>query len=402
MADAKPALTCAKASWQQREAYVLENDRIRLVSLVGGGHLAEFRLREPSGELGVNPLWIPPWKTIEPYRYQEKTHAGRYGAPVTGRTISGIAGHNLCLDYFGAPSDDEVRHGLSIHGEAPCLRWHKTRSRITSNQTLVELGVRLPVAGLRFARQIILRGGEPVAYFRETVTNERRADHFLHWVEHVTLSPPFLTHDDSQIFVSATRGRTFPHGYEGKALLESGRDFRWPHAPAAGGGIVDLSQPFIHAGLGLIATALLDPRREVEFVAALNRQLHLLFGYCFRRRDFPWIAIWEENQTRTEAPWHGICQARGLEFGSTPFPAGRCESFANGPLFGTPGFSVVPARGRSTADYVAYLIRVPEDFDVVTDVRLSTGEIHVRGLAKGKRQSLRIPASGLVSSGLMD
>jgi hypothetical protein len=402
MADAKPALTCAKASWQEREACVLENDLIRLVSLAGGGHLAEFRLREPSGDLGVNPLWIPPWKTIEPYRYQEKSHARRYGAPVTGRLISGIVGHNLCLDYFGAPSDDEVRQGLSIHGEAPCLRWNQTRSRTTANRMLVELGVYLPIAGLRFAREITLRRGECVAYFRETVTNERRADHFFHWVQHVTLGPPFLNRDHSRIFVSATRGRTSPHGYEGKALLESGRDFRWPHAPAASGGTVDLSQPFIHAGLGLIATVLLDPRRDVEFVAALNRQLHLLFGYCFRRRDFPWIAIWEENQSRTQAPWNGICQSRGLEFGSTPFPVGRHESFANGPLFGSPNFSVVPARGRKTADYVAYLIRVPNDFGEVADVRLSAGEIQVRGSARGKRQTLRIPASGLASTGLID
>lgn len=401
MAQAKSALGCARTSWQQREAYVLENDLIRLVSLTGGGHLAEFCLRQSSGKLGLNPLWIPPWKTIEPYRYEEKSHARRYGAPITGRVISGIAGHNLCLDYFGSPSADEVKQGLSIHGEAPSLRWRKTRSRVTASRALMELSVRLPIAGLHFAREITLRRGEPVAYFRETVTNERRSDHFFHWVQHVTLGPPFLTHDESRIFVSASRGRTFPHGYEGKALLESSRDFRWPHAPAAGGGTADLSRPFIHSGLGFVATLLLDPRREIEFVAALNTQHHLLFGYCFRRRDFPWIAIWEEHQARSEAPWNGTCQARGLEFGSTPFPLGRHESFANGPLFGTPGFSTVPARGRKTAEYAAFLIRVPEDFDELADVHVSTDEIQVRGSAGDKRHTLRIPAGGLASAGLI-
>ena len=396
----KPTLLCTRTSWQQREAYVLENDLIRLVSLTGGGHLAEFRLREPSGTLGLNPLWIPPWKTIEPYRYKGKLHAHRYGPPVSGRTISGIAGHNLCLDYFGTPSVDEVKQGLSIHGEAPTLRWRKTRSRTTANQAVLELSVRLPIAGLKFARQITLRQGEPVAYFRETVRNERRADHFFHWVQHVTLGPPFLTHDESRIYVSAKRGRTFPHGYEGKALLESSRDFHWPHAPAAGNDTVDLSEPFIRAGLGFVATLLLDTQRDVEFVAALNRQHHLLFGYCFRRRDFPWIAIWEENQARTEAPWNGCCQARGLEFGSTPFPVGRQEAFANGPLFNAPRFSIVPSRGRKTAEYVAFLIRVPEDFNEVLDVRLSTNNIEVRGSAGGKRQTLRIRADGLAQLGL--
>jgi hypothetical protein len=397
----KPTLLCTRTSWHQREAYVLENDLIRLVSLTGGGHLAEFRLREPPGTLGLNPFWIPPWKTIEPYRYRGKLHAHRYGPPVTGRTISGIAGHNLCLDYFGTPSVDEVKQRLSIHGEAPAIRWRKTRSRITTNQASMELSVRLPVAGLRFARKITLRRGESVAYFRETVTNERRADHFFHWVQHVTLGPPFLTHDDTCIFVSAKRGRTFPHGYEGKALLESSRDFRWPHAPASGGGTVDLSQPFIRPGLGFVATLLLDPHREVEFVAALNTQHHLLFGYCFRRGDFPWIAIWEENQARTEAPWNGCCQARGLEFGSTPFPVGRHESLANGPLFGAPSFSEVAARGRQSAAYVAFLVRVPDGFNEVADVQLSTGEIEVTGLEGGKHKTLRIPAAGLERADLV-
>jgi len=397
----KPASRCAKTPWHRREAYVLENDLIRLVSLTGGGHLVEFRLREPSGRLGLNPLWIPPWQTIEPYRYNEKSHARKYGAPVTGRTISGIAGHNLCLDYFGAPSADEVKQGLSIHGEAPILRWRKARSCVTASQASVELGVRLPTAGLRFAREIVLRRGEPVAYVRETVSNERRHDHFFHWVQHVTLGPPFLSYNDSRIFISGIRGRTFPHGYEGKALLESSRDFRWPHAPAASGGTVDLSQSFIQAGLGFVATVLLDPRREAESVTALNTRHHLLFGYCFRRRDFPWIAIWEENQARAEAPWNGCCQARGLEFGSTPFPLGRRESLANGPLFGTPTFSTIPARGRMTAAYVAFLVRVPEAFDEVRDIRLLMDEIQVTGSAGGKRQNLRIPAAGLAQAGLV-
>ncbi|HXJ95562.1 MAG TPA: hypothetical protein VMT20_22190 [Terriglobia bacterium] len=400
MGGGKLTLLCCRTSWRQREAYVLENDLIRLVSLTGGGHLAEFCLREPSG-VGLNPLWNPPWKTIEPYRYQKKSHARRYGPAVTGRTISGIAGHNLCLDFFGAPSADEVTQGLSIHGEAPTLRWQKARSRVTANQALCELTVRLPIAGLRFSREITVRREEPVAYFRETVGNERRADHFFHWVQHVTLGPPFLSHNDSRIFVSGKHGRTFPHGYEGKALLESSRDFRWPNAPATGGGTVDLSRPFVHSGLGFVATLLLDPRRDVEFVVALNTRHHLLFGYCFRRRDFPWIAIWEENQARTEAPWNGCCQARGLEFGSTPFPVGRHESFANGPLFGAPSFSTIRARGRMTASYVAFLIRVPEAFNAVGNVRLSRDEIQVTGSAGGKRQSLRIPAAGLAQAGLV-
>src|SRR5689334_5469176 len=59
-------LTVKRTTWQDRHAYVLENDLIRLVMLTGGGHIAEFRFREESGFSKVNPLWNPPWKGIEP------------------------------------------------------------------------------------------------------------------------------------------------------------------------------------------------------------------------------------------------------------------------------------------------------------------------------------------------
>jgi hypothetical protein len=391
-------LLCCRTSWQGRQAYVLGNDLVRLVTLTGGGHIAEFCFLESSGVSTLNPLWVPPWRTMEPYRYQEELHARRYGAPITGKLISGLVGHNLCLDYFGPPSDEEVKQGLSIHGEAPSAKWQKSGAKATSKDAALELSVRLPIAGLRFSREIKIRRGESVVYFNETVTNERKTDHFFHWTQHVTLGPPFLDPQQSYVAVSATKGRTYPHGYENKALLESSRDFRWPNAPGIEGGFVDLTRPFTRPGLGFVATVLLDRRRDVEFIAALNTRHSLLLAYCFSRRDYPWAAIWEENQARTDVPWSSRCQARGLEFGSTPFPVLRREAFASGPLFGTPHFSVVPARGRASAHYISFLARVPDKFGGVRDIRLVEGEIQVSGT--GAKGILRVPASGLRETGL--
>ncbi|MGH9397143.1 MAG: hypothetical protein ACRD18_09880, partial [Terriglobia bacterium] len=219
-------LGCAKTSWQGREAYALENDVIRLVSLTGGGHVVEFQFLKSTGLPTLNPLWTPPWKTIDHDRYNEKRHAARYGPAATGKLICGLAGHNICLDYFGVPSAEEAQQGLAIHGEAPNARWRKEKTSGNGRESGLRMSVRLPVAGLRFNREITVRRGESVAYFKETVTNERRADHFFHWTQHVTLGPPFLNLKDSQVFISATRGRTFPHGYEGRELLQSSRNFR--------------------------------------------------------------------------------------------------------------------------------------------------------------------------------
>ncbi len=390
-------VTCSRGAWKKRDAYVIENNLIRLVALTGGGHIAEMRFQKGLGLSSLNPLWVPPWKAIEPYQYNEKKHAARYGTIGTGKLIGGIAGHNLCLDYFGAASPEENKQGLSIHGEAPSMRWRATRKISSPGRGELEMAVRLPVAGLRFQRQIKIRQGESVVYFKEKVTNEKKADHFFHWTQHVTLGPPFLKPRHSRAFVSGTKGRTFPHGYdEGKALLESSRNFEWPFAPSVSGAKVDLTRPFSRSGRGILATVMLRPDREVQYVAGLNTEENLMVAYCFNRTDFPWVAIWEENLARTEAPWNGKTQSRGLEFGSTPFPVGKREAFENGPLFGAPHFSMVPAKGQKTVNYLSFLATVPKGFAEIRDISLEKGKIVVTGQNKrGKTLVVEVRASGL-------
>jgi len=390
-------LECLKTKWNDREAYTLHNDLVQLVTLPGGGHIAEFQFLAETGLPVLNPLWVPPWKSIEPYQYRAEGHAALYGPVNEGKLLSGIAGHNICLDYFGPPSEEEAAQGLSTHGEAPSAKWEKTKLRATAKEVSLTLAVALPVAGLRFSREIRLQRGEPVAYFTETVVNERKADHFFHWTQHVTLGPPFLGNETSRIAMSATRGQTSAGGYGGNELLASGRGFHWPFAPAATGKSIDLTRPFASKGLGFIVSLLLNPRREVQYVAALNLPNHLLVGYCFRRRDFPWVAIWEENQSRAGAPWNGAAQTRGLEFGSTPFPVTRRQAFAVSPLYDTPTFSSVPAKGKCTATYLSFLTQVPEDFGEVRDIQAARNEILIQGT--GRRSSLHVPATGLAEMG---
>jgi hypothetical protein len=142
---------------------------------------------------------------------------------------------------------------------------------------------------------------------------------------------------------------------------------------------------------------MLNPRRDMGYIAALNQPHRLLVGYCFRRIDFPWVAIWEENQARTTPPWNGMAQTRGLEFGSTPSPVTRREAFAVSPLFDTPTFSIVPAKGKKTVSYLSFLAQVPAEFGWVRDIQVAKGEILVQGT--GRRSSMQIPAAGLADFG---
>jgi len=391
---------CSKTRWQGREAYTLSNGLLQMVNLTGGGHIAELRFAHGSGFPTLNPLWIPNWKGMEPFQYRAKAHAKRYGPILEAKLLSGIAGHNICLDYFGPPSEEEAAQGLSTHGEAPSLKWRKSSARLTARQLSLTLSVHLPEAGLQFSREIEMRAGESVVYLKETVTNERKLDHFFHWTQHATLAPPFVAPEDGRVFMSATKGITSPAGYGGKALLESGKEFQWPLAPASTGGEVDLSHCLTRRGLGIIASLLLDPTRDVQFVGALNTRHRLLFAYCFHRADYPWVTIWEENCARESAPWNGRAQTRGLEFGSAPLPVTRREAFTQGPIFGTPTLSTVPARGRLTISYVAFLAHLPEGFGEVRDISLGKNEIRVQGIEQN--QVATLPASGLAAAGLVE
>src|SRR5579872_2438014 len=159
-------LLCKPIKWRGRNGYTLSNSVVRLTTLTGGGHIVEVHFEE---QPLVSPLWIPPWKTIEPQSYREKVHKPKYGTVTEGKLLSGLVGHNICLDYFGSPSAEEAQHGLSQHGEAPWSKWRKSSMSLSQAKVALEMSVRLPVCGLRFSRKIELRKGESVAYFKEVV-----------------------------------------------------------------------------------------------------------------------------------------------------------------------------------------------------------------------------------------
>jgi hypothetical protein len=218
---------------------------------------------------------------------------------------------------------------------------------------------------------------ESVAYIKEIVSNRGEVDRICHWVQHATFSPPFVNFTDSSFAVSGYRGITSESEYEGGSLLAVNQEFLWPHAPHNGidGSNADLRQPFSIKGRGFLAGIQLDPKREVEYLLALNWKLRLGVGYCFRREDFPWMAVWEENCARQNAPWNGTTQARGMEFGTTPLPLGHDEILRRGPIFGTPGWCSISAGGAKTAQYLLFLFSLPEDMISVEELEVKSNAI---------------------------
>src|SRR5277367_1713166 len=91
----------------------IENSELVVTVSREGGHIAEIIERKS----GVNPLWTPPWPSIEPSTYSVERHP-EYGNDSESKLLAGILGHNLCLDIFGPPSAAEYEAGVTVHGES--------------------------------------------------------------------------------------------------------------------------------------------------------------------------------------------------------------------------------------------------------------------------------------------
>src|SRR5450755_1109397 len=171
-----------------RSGYRLNAPWGHLAVLEGGGHICELNLKECDG---VNPLWRPPWKTMDPHRYTVAKHARTYGPLPDGRLLAGIAGHNLSFDYFGPPSKDEIAAGHSTHGEAPAVKWRFKTSPAGSVGTLRGTAL-LPEAQIKLTRELSADSRDAVIYCQETSLNLSSFDRPISWNEHVTFGPPFV------------------------------------------------------------------------------------------------------------------------------------------------------------------------------------------------------------------
>ncbi len=346
-----------EATFHNRRAWRLESDQLRVTVLPGGGHIAELTLK---GGREVNPLWVPPWPSIEPGVYQKDKHGGAYGTDSEAATLASIMGHNLCFDYWGAPSPAEFQAGLSYHGEVSTLNW----KRLSGGAAELTYRADLPESRTSMTRTLRLRG--PAVYFEETAENHTAFDKPVGWVEHVTFGPPFVDARSGAFDASGTRGE---HRSGGRT-----EEFPWPTAPGK-----DFRRFSSAERDDAMAFVLLDPSRDLEFVSALNTEYRQLVVYVFRRQDFPWLAVWEQNRSQRQPPWNGETRTRGMEFGNTRV-SGTLRSWLRTPmLWGTPAFGWLDARGKRTVRYLAVVVPIPDGFDRLRDVRIDGRELVLVG-----------------------
>lgn len=316
-----------EVTFRNRRAVSIENEHLRVTVLVEGGHVAEI-LDKASG---VNPLWLPPWPSIEPSTYSRAKHP-EYGDDAESKLLAGIMGHNLCLDLFGPPTAEEAAAGMTVHGEASIVPYEIT----ASGQDLTASAV-FPIARLRFERKLRLQGRRVL--FSETLENLAPVDYPIAWTQHVTLGPPFVERGVTTFRAPVTRSYS----------LGANREFSWPHAPEG-----DLRTYNSSPVSSNFTTHLMDPAQGRAYFLAHSSSSNLLIGYEWERTDFPWLGVWEENHSRRHAPWNGQALTWGMEFGASPLPESRRAMIERNGMLGGQGYRWVPARSFVTVRYSAF------------------------------------------------
>jgi hypothetical protein len=332
-----------------RQAMSLSNDKIDLTVLLNGGTLARLVM---SGDA----------EKISPY-------AGM--------------GHFLCLDGFGAPSDQELAAGMPFHGEASKQLWKVSPSQPAGQARSFQIVASLPLAQENISRTFQIVDGENVVYVDSELESLTAFDRPVSWAEHATLGPPFLETGKLVVDMPATQCRVRaekPHALPNRLVFL--RDFTWPMAPTVNGGQADLRSIPAQNYLDL-ASCQMDPKRTLGFVSALQLGKHLLFGYVFRREEYPWVMSWMNYTGDRRA-------ARGMEFSTQPFDVSRREAIDANPIFGTPTFRWLPAKSKIRSRFLLFYARTPEGFTRVDDITLAGGVLTIEDRAAGKRITLPV------------
>ncbi len=356
-----------------RPGFRLNTEWGHISVLEGGGHIFELVLNAVGG---INPLWKPAWRTVDPFKYDARTHSRTYGPLPEGRLLAGIAGHSISFDFFGPPSPEETAAGHSTHGEAPVVKWRR-QSLPRSPQLRLSYRADLPRAQMRFERTLSLDPRNPVVYVEEIATNLGSFDRPISWNHHVTFGSPFLESDVTLFDMPATRSKVCPKSFSENMALQPDAEFDWPNAPTKDGRVLNL-RTSAKGEYGHYTAHLLDPELKTAFIAVCNPRLRLLVLYVFNRSDYPWVGNWEESYNRKHVPWKGREFCRGFEFSTTPFPIPRRDTISRGPLFGESTYKWLPARSSSTSKYLITLFEIPQDFAGVASAAAVDGSLVVQ------------------------
>ncbi|MEO6803870.1 MAG: hypothetical protein ABI197_11585 [Granulicella sp.] len=393
-ASAALAQSTQETTFTGQPATLLSNDKLQVTVMTQGGAIASVVLANDPQKR--NPMWS--------------------GGSARPGTFTGILGHFVAVDGFGQPSAEERAAGFPQHGEAHTVKMMVTPSKDEGGAALSLTG-KLPIVQENFTRTFHIVQGENVVYVDNVLENLLGFDRPVNWAEHATIQAPFVKPGVASIGVSGSRSQTRPTtitpmvppipsttpeaataeqtappaqavrrqgGVRRPERLAPGEDFTFPMAPGRDGKLVDMSQFPDDPPQGDHIATLLDPTRTLEWVATVNTEQGMIYGYLFRREDYPWIQMWGSYPSID-----GL--VKGMEFSTQPYDINKSTVIDAGPMFGTPTFRWLRAKGKLETHFLFYYAPIPAGFKKVDDVRLENKQIVIED--HGNHKTLKLAAS---------
>jgi hypothetical protein len=299
-------------------------------------------------------------------------------------------GHFVCVDGFGPVSPEERAAGLPGHGEAHRVPWDLIVSEKKDGTLTVGFTSSLPIVQEVFRRTIRLVDGESVIYVDSELDSLLGFDRPINWGEHATIGGPFLEQGKTVTEMSARKAMT--RSYESEAVnppqnhrLADFKEFVWPIAPTATGETTDIRIAPLVTPVMDQTTSLMDQSRRLVFVASFHPEKRAVFGYVFRREEYPWLQIWDNY------PGAGRNSSRGMEFATEPFDLPRRDVIQTNAMFDTPTYRWLPAYSRITSSFVMFYTRTPDGFSRIDDITLEAGKLTIED--RTSRRTIVLAAS---------
>ncbi len=341
-------------SFRGRAAVSLDNGRVRVVVLPGGGHIAAATAHPNP----LNPLWEPQWPALEP-NLRVLADPDVYGDKPEGVMLSSIAGHNLCCDVFGTHSEGERAAGLTFHGEAGMVQWSVAQAECDAKAATLVMEADLTHTALTIRRAFRLERDAQTVRVDETLTNKVGFQRALGVAQHVTLGGAFLGGPQRPaLFASnADRGLTWPQDFSDLPhSFAMDKAFDFPLIPSRDGSTQDWRRYPRHESNQDLCSLRVRHTDDVGWFSAAQPEHGLAIAYAWQRAHYPWLMTWEENHCWDEKPWNKRELTRGLEFSSYTFALSRKENVELSERLETPCFTWLDAYEARTSTFALTVV----------------------------------------------
>ena len=325
----------------------LENDSASLTIDSFGGAITAFRLKENE----INPLSFA---------------FAKEQMPANNTAGANYQGHFGCIGRWGEPSAGEINAGLVNHGEPANIQW----TIAERSDAVLNMYVVAAKEGLRVDRIIEMDQHSPVYAVKETITNINSLERMYNIVQHPTLAAPFLD-ENTLIDCNALDGFDQAHYKNISAHI-----IEWPNDKDGLNNLIDLRNP--HSSYNAVYSFIVNPADNYGWITSFSPTHHLLFGYVWKRTDYPWIHLWQHFM-------RDKIQYRGIEFGT----AGIHQPFSEildtaTTIFGEKTYAFIDAGETITKNYFSFIQSVEDGFTGVENIYFAEGQLIIKAKNGGK------------------